>query len=311
MANKKRNAPATPATFQRLSAPNPHFKGIAIASDNFVAVQGKLRSPVLGYQLDLTNARSIAAGTAVLIMVSGNAFYVDANTDVGNATVHFQDTNLQIQQPGIFIGPQFIARVPFTQILVENAAQVGKTLRFFYGVDIDFVPGLNNQVVISNAILLDPASARYYYFGDFESQTLQAFEAGAAIGPIAAQASFIQLFNPGGSGKLLYVDEAECGPLTATDRVQLFSHNAAIGALVTQGINRNLGGAAGVGALRSGTTGALPGTVMRQGVQLVNSIYNHPVKAPYVLNPGFGLHFASFTVNTALLGNFAWREKAT
>lgn len=134
------------------SIPDQAFKGIARPSDNFVAIANDLRSPPIGYLLDLTNARSIGAGTAIVLNVAGNSFYVDGAADVGNASVHFQDTKYNVQQPPIFVGPQFIARVPFTRIIFENTAQPGLFLRFFYGVDIDFVPGLSQAIATIGTI---------------------------------------------------------------------------------------------------------------------------------------------------------------
>lgn len=151
MRKPNRN-PAPPQVSGNIGIPTQHFKGIAVPGDDFIAIANNLRSPPLGNVINLSVARSVALGNAVVIGFAGNSFYVDAATDVGNASVHFQDTNLTGQQPPIFIGPQFIARVPFTRMIFENTAQAGKVLRFFYGVDIDFVPGINNQTVIVGSV---------------------------------------------------------------------------------------------------------------------------------------------------------------
>lgn len=122
-------------------------------SDNFNAVRDGRRSMPLWLDVDLTNARSIAAGTALPINIAGNSFYVDQDTaNVGNAIVHFQDTNLGNASAPLFVSAGFIANVPFTQMLVENAAQPGKRLRIFYGVDIDFQAGVNASIAISGSV---------------------------------------------------------------------------------------------------------------------------------------------------------------
>lgn len=148
-----------PPTYVIGSVPARNFKGFSQPLDDFKAVQNGLRSPVFQMTIDLSAARSIAANSALLLEFAGNSFYVDAASDVGNATVHFQDTNLNPQGAPIFVGPQFIAKVPWTRLLIENAEQVGKVLRIIYGVDIDFVPGINNQTSITgNVSVVGPHS---------------------------------------------------------------------------------------------------------------------------------------------------------
>jgi hypothetical protein len=131
------------------NVPDQHFRGITLPSEQFKSVQNQLVTPPLSGLIDLSTARSIAAGTALVVNVAGNSFYIDANTDVGNVQITFQDTSQQPQQQPMFVGPQFIAKIPFTRFLIQNTAQPAKFLRFFYGVDVDFSPGLNNQVVIT------------------------------------------------------------------------------------------------------------------------------------------------------------------
>jgi len=70
---------------------------------------------------------------------------------VGNGTVHFQDTNLQQSSAPIYVGPGFIAKVPFTQLLIENkTAQAGKKLRIVYGTDVDFTAGVNATIAVTD-----------------------------------------------------------------------------------------------------------------------------------------------------------------
>lgn len=122
-------------------------------STDFAAVRDGRNSLPLWLDIDLTSARSIAAGTALSINIAGNSFYIDQDTaNVGNATVHFQDTNLGASSAPLFVSAGFIANVPFTQILIENNAQAGKRLRIFYGVDIDFQAGINASIAISGTV---------------------------------------------------------------------------------------------------------------------------------------------------------------
>jgi hypothetical protein len=138
------------------------FPGLLEPTTDFQAVRDGRRSSLFYYDVDLSVARSITASpvSALLLPISGNSFYIDQDTNtVGYARVHFQDTNYGSAPAPVYVGPGFIANVPFTQLLIENTAQPGKILRIFYGVDIDFAPGVNAQVAITGNISVQPAGA--------------------------------------------------------------------------------------------------------------------------------------------------------
>lgn len=127
---------------------DPQFNGFRRADESFKRVQSQFSTEILAYELDLTSGRSFVTSTFADLPFAANSFYVDQNTDVGNATVLFANQ----QTPGtvvpVFVQPGFIARAPFTRLMIANSAQVGKKLRFFYGVDIDFVPSINGTLSI-------------------------------------------------------------------------------------------------------------------------------------------------------------------
>lgn len=130
----------------------PNFAGLRPPSVPFTEVRDRRRAFPLYYDLDLTVARSIAAGTPAVLPLAGNFFFIDQDpTNVGNATVRFVDNNSVWDTP-IAVGPGSNWRVPFTGLVIENAAQAGKRLRILYGVDIETVPGINAQVVIAGAV---------------------------------------------------------------------------------------------------------------------------------------------------------------
>lgn len=121
--------------------------GLLPPTTDFERVRDGRNSMPLWLDIDLSSARSISAGTALLINIAGNSFYVDNdNSNVGTATVHFQDTNLGNASAPFLVSAGFIANVGFTQILIENTAQASKRLRIFYGVDIDFQAGVNASI---------------------------------------------------------------------------------------------------------------------------------------------------------------------
>lgn len=120
----------------------PQFPGNETPSVDFDDVRSGQRARLLYFDLDLSIARSIAAGTHSLLQFAGNSFFIDQFTSAGFATAYFQDTNLAAKGAPVYVGPGFIAHVPFTQVLFENVAQPGKILRVIFGVDVDFSPGL-------------------------------------------------------------------------------------------------------------------------------------------------------------------------
>lgn len=127
------------------------MKQLYTPSTDFRAVRDQRTAPDFYFDIDLTTARSASAGTAIIVNVAGNSFYCDANPIDGNAVVHFQDTSLDRVSTPFYISPGFIAGLPFTQLLFENAAQPGKKIRIVYGVDVDFQPGSVSQISVSNA----------------------------------------------------------------------------------------------------------------------------------------------------------------
>ena len=150
-------------------------------STDFEKVRDGRGSMPLWLDVDLTNARTIAGGSALVLNIAGNSFYIDQDTtNVGTATVHFQDTNLGASSAPLFVSAGFIANVPFTQILIENTAQAGKRLRIFYGVDIDFQAGINASIAISGTVTIGNAiaakvpmyEAGFDYTGSYKSTTV-------------------------------------------------------------------------------------------------------------------------------------------
>lgn len=122
-------------------------------STDFQRVRDNRTSLPLYIDIDLSASRSLALGTALNVNISGNSFFVDADTTNGGVgTVHFQDTNFGIASAPFFVAPGFIASVGFTQIAIENTAQAGKRLRIFYGVDIDFQAGVNATVALTGRV---------------------------------------------------------------------------------------------------------------------------------------------------------------
>lgn len=132
--------------------PQPIFNGFQRPSVDMEAVRDGRRAPLLYLDIPLDSTFTIAAGNPVVLPLSGNSFYVDQDPSiVGNATVHFQDTNLQASSAPIYVGAGFIAKVPFTKLLIENkTGQAGKVLRIVYGTDVDFTAGVNATIAVTD-----------------------------------------------------------------------------------------------------------------------------------------------------------------
>lgn len=132
--------------------PQPVFAGFQRPSVDLDAVRDGRRAPLLYVDVPLDNVQTLANGSPVILPISGNSFYIDQDQSiVGNATVHFQDTNLGSSSAPIYVGAGFIAKVPFTQILVEvKTAQAGKVLRIVYGTDVDFTAGVNATIAVTD-----------------------------------------------------------------------------------------------------------------------------------------------------------------
>ena len=151
LALKKFTAP--PQSAQSNDAkPQPIFPGIGKPSVDFETVRDGRRSTLNYYDVALDNVFSISNGNPLILPISGNSFYVDQDTSVsGSAYVHFQDTNLGNASAPVFVNAGFIAKIPFTQLLIENkTAQAGKKIRIFYGVDVDFTAGINATLILSS-----------------------------------------------------------------------------------------------------------------------------------------------------------------
>jgi hypothetical protein len=120
-------------------------------STNFASVRDGRNSQVFYVDIALDTARSVATGTQLVLPISGNSFYADANPVDGNCVVHFQDTNFDRGPVPLYVSPGAIFNIPYTQVLFENSAQPGKKIRIAYGIDVDFQPGSVSQIAVTSA----------------------------------------------------------------------------------------------------------------------------------------------------------------
>jgi len=127
--------------------------GLIEPSTNFAAVRDGRNSQVFYVDIALDNARTVGGSgvnAAIVLNISGNSFYCDANPSDGNCFVHFQDTNFDRGPVPLYVSPGVIFNIPYTQVLIENTAQPGKKVRIAYGIDVDFQPGSVAQIAVTN-----------------------------------------------------------------------------------------------------------------------------------------------------------------
>lgn len=136
----------------------------------------------------------------------------------------------------------------------------------------------------------------------------QAFIGGHFVSGTGSQYTHIQLFNPGGSGVIVFVFSIVGNPDTAA-HVQLRSHNTALTTLSAQRVNKNMGGAAPVCEVRHQTNASLLGTLITPSGPLpLDTPYRFLVGDPIVLGAGEGVLTVPGIVNVGSLGAYEWIE---
>lgn len=147
-----RARPAIPPTLGGGATPPLAFPGVTKPSVDMQAVRDGRRSLLYYVDVDLSVARSVAAGTQLDLNIQGNFLYVDQRQNSGFATAHFQDENPVATPVTIFAGALW--KVPFTRVGIENTAQAGASLRIIYGMDVDALPISAAGVTVLNPIIM-------------------------------------------------------------------------------------------------------------------------------------------------------------
>lgn len=130
------------------------------STTDFQSVRDGILSLPLYFDVDLSVARSKAAGTAAVYEVAGNSLFQDQDVAGGGiCKITFQHRDFGIADPAFTSAPGFQAAVPFTRLVIENAAQTGKTARIFYGVDLDFKPASVGVVQITGGVSIQQAGS--------------------------------------------------------------------------------------------------------------------------------------------------------
>lgn len=281
-----------------------NYGGILLRPDvDFGQVRDGRRSNLFYYDVDLTVARSSAAGTALVLSVAGDSFFVDKNpAKVGPATVHFQDTTSGTTPAPVYCEPGFIAKVPFTQVLIENVAQPGMIFRFHYGVNIDFQPGASSSVNVNGSVsVIDGGSAR--------TLANLAYSGVAVSALVAAQQARVQLYNPPGSGRNLIVSQIIVGS-GSTNSIYVQGATAPLTTLLGNSpANKNIASSLPFAQLRADNIAASP-SGNHLALLSVGGTGVSPYKftEPIVINPGEGLTVWNSGANTDVYSTFEFLE---
>lgn len=269
---------------------------------DFGAVRDGRRPPFFHYDLDLSTARSLAAGTAEVVELAGDSFYSDIDpVNQGDAVVIFQDTNLSANGAPVYVTRGHIVEAPFTRLLIENAAQPGKRLRFFYGVGIDFKPGAASTVNVSGSVrVIDQAE-------EITAADL-AYSFRTAIAAVVGQFSAIQLWNPAGSGRELVVEEF--GAVVTAPAGLLYGSNAVqLPTAATTPVNKYLGNPADANAQTYIGTNAAAQIAAADQLGFFASGDFRILPTPIIIPPGRGFIVMGDSTNVTLSGSIAYKVK--
>lgn len=299
------------------------FPGVGPAKTDFQAVRDGRRSRPLYFEISLASARSIAngittdatdvSGKALQLTAAGNIFYCDPIYDLsgggtfiaGVAVAHFEDSALgQGVSTPVTLLPNSAQAIPFTTVIIENAAQAGKKLRVIYGVDIDFTPGFNAQLL--GSVALDAPTLRSIRFSDAISAAGEAFLGYGAVNAVAAQLGHVQLFN-GGTG-FAYVDGLKLVNPGGLSTYSFCYHNTAL-TLSSTPANRDAGSAAAASTIRTTTNAARQGTFAFTFTAPTAQDTYVKFDPPMRLGPNEGVLVANDNVNQGVAVYWDLRER--
>lgn len=142
-----------------------------------------------------------------------------------------------------------------------------------------------------------------------------AFIAGLGIASAAAQYPLIQLFNPAGSGKNVFINQLLIESRGTSGDIELTRQNTAIAAAVRQVRNKNTDFADSVSYLTSLSSAvlaqSLAGSILITGFNLTARGFGEvPLKEPILLKPSQGIIVGGQEVATLVRANFQTTEEA-
>lgn len=190
----------------------------------------------------------------------------------------------------------------FDSIKINAAAQLNKSIRIIVGNGARIKSG--GTVNPASNVVMTVNGARTRTDGD------RAFASYQGQGALAGNYSHLQLFNPVGSGKTIYVEKVICKSTVAASTI-VGSYSTALSVSLGTAPSKKIGSStASVGQLRI-QTNATQLITNTYGVVAVTASIDSPydMSAPFALPPGNGLILVPTVVNQAVYGNIEWYEE--
>jgi hypothetical protein len=274
------------------------FGGMRAPTSDFGAVLTDLQTLPFYYDVDLSIARSLAAGTQLVLPLTGNVLYVDQKPNSGICSLHFQDDARSGNTP-FTIFPGFVARIPFTQLLIENAAQPGQIMRLIYGVDIDFVPAVspgNGVIQVVDGGRARTAAGIAFLGG-------QGSAAGAGLYP------HVEIWNPAASGKNCVIEQIMFTAVTTGGVVQFRESASALAVFMNTFSSKLSSGANSTMELYVESNAAPLGNPWSYMYVPADTVITVTFREPMVVEPGAGLIVGRSLVNSTIYANFEFYEE--
>lgn len=178
---------------------------------------------------------------------------------------------------------------------------------FLAGRGIGGYMGIADRTKIVGVVPADPSESIPVMIDRQHTDEAKAFLGGYAQVAVAAQYSFVQLWN-GSAVKDLYVTKIICSP--AVTGVYIYQLRRS-----TVGLTHRAGGqlksaiGTGHGGIRSGTSAVMPGTLNMTWLQDYRSgPLIIPFPEPIKLTQNNGLIYTSATLNLLIVASFEWLE---
>jgi hypothetical protein len=266
-------------------------RGWRTPSQDFRAAESDFQTLPLYVDVDLTAARSIAAGTELRLEIAGNTLYVDQKANSGTAACVFQD-DYGLGAAPIALYPGFVAeRIPFKRLMIENPSQPGQVMRLIYGVDLQFWPaGVGAvQVQTVNGEIQKVLNGQGW---------ISSITSNAAPGFF----SHGQMWNPVGSGYRMIVTHCLMHSAPA-GRPTVRRFTVALANLAGNPQNKLLGGTTGFPALTpfeirhdnalAAQNGVVLSSMVVDGLRSVSLDFDEPL----IVRPGHGVGIVGDVVN--------------
>ena len=205
------------------------------------------------------------------------------------------------EDPIPFFATAQLAGIPIKDVVVSWVAQPNQLLYLWYGYQGRFQP--SSQVQIAQT------SAQQAFGLDFRSALGKTFWGAASVAAVAAQNGYVQIFNPAGSGIVVYVDAYYAQENTAAERLSWLQDTVQFGGGFS--VQSKLLGGASFAKLSGVSLAAAPGSssgLIPVGFLPATGYLRVPITPSIPLNPGTGVELQGGVQNNPLTAGFEWRE---